>query len=142
MTDNEKREFFESMVYELDYSLIPPDQFTQSIATPEQNQLFSGLIEIVSLFLGLVAQIMGTNACSLTKEIQRYALLFLTQLRKFDQMTESDKKPKLFNTPNLLTLLNIPDDIKQFGHLPSGLRIITNRHTKFVIISTNESFAN
>ena len=40
MTDNEEREFFESMVYELDYSLIPPDQFTQSIALPEQNQIF------------------------------------------------------------------------------------------------------
>ena len=117
MTDNEEREFFESMAYELDYSLIPPDQFTQSIATPEQNQLFSGLIEIVSLFLGLVARIMGTDACSLTKDIQRYTLLFLTQLHKFDRMTESDNKAKLFNTPNLLTLLNIPDNIKRFGHL-------------------------
>ena len=72
----------------------------------------------------MVTRIMGEDACDNKTEITRYVFLFLTRLHQFDMTYRTDeqnqnksKKPKLFSMPNLLSLLNIVDDNRRFGHL-------------------------
>ena len=121
-SDKKRRDYFECFVDSK--GILPPDQYFFSDKAKEANRCYDGLIEIVSLFSCLVTCIMGDDAhCNITK-IERYTLLFLTKIHSFDMSYRTDedncdknKKPKLYTMPNLLSLLNIPNDIKRFGNL-------------------------
>ena len=56
----------------------------------------------------------------LTTDLERYIKMFLTMFHKVDQGSNggsSKKKPMLITKMNFLTLLNLPECIRQFGPL-------------------------
>ena len=119
---NDQMTFFKNFVNT--NKMYPPDQYFFSKDTQQANNSFNYLIEVISLFTCMVTRIMGEDACDNETEITRYVFLFLTRLHQFDMTYRTDeqnqnksKNPKLFSMPNLLSLLNIVDDNRRFGHL-------------------------
>ena len=85
----------------------------------------SNLIEVVKLYLCLVTRAMGTKSTVHILDVHRYAMLFLIQFHLLEidltlckRHTGDKLKYQMLSTRlNLLILLNIPDDIKMYGHL-------------------------
>ena len=99
--------------------VYPPDRFFYALDKVEN----SDISEIVSLNLCLISRIMGSEACERVDEIKKFIMLYLTKVHRFDlkcsPSTDNNRptKPSLFSRPNLLSMLNLPDEIKRFGHL-------------------------
>ena len=84
----------------------------------------SDISEIVSLNLCLIfSQIMGSEACDRVDEKKVYHVISDKKVHRFDlkctplKDNNSSTKPSLFDRPNLSSMLNLPDEIKRFGHL-------------------------
>ena len=74
---------------------------------------------VVSTYVALVARVMGPTG-NKPDPIERYTKLFLTKAHKLDVfLSPSTLKQKgtLCRQLNYLTLLNLPDDVRCFGHL-------------------------
>ena len=74
---------------------------------------------VVSTYLALVARVMGPSGDD-PDPIKRYTKLFLTKAHKLDIFlcpSSLKQKGTLCRQPNYLTLLNLPEDVRCFGHL-------------------------
>ena len=66
---------------------------------------------------------MGVEAQDRVTEIKKLVMMFLTKVHRFDLKCTPTKdgnasnKPSLFSKPNLLSLLNLPEDIERYGHM-------------------------
>ena len=123
-SDNEfgQREKFNSLVDK--YLILPIDQYSDFDSVKKDYHAYCNeLIEIFTLYSALVANIMGDEAPSekCLNNIDRFALLFLSKVNKLDLEMQKglrkEERPKILRAYNFITLLNIPNDIRRFGHL-------------------------
>ena len=113
--------------------VYPPDRYFYALDTIEDNDIS----EIISLHLCLISRLMGVEAQDRVTEIKKLVMMFLTKVHRFDLKCTPTKdgnasnKPSLFSKPNLLSLLNLPDDIERYGHM----RLLWVRFYMFATLS-------
>jgi len=122
LTDEEFRKEFEEIANKYQVFPIPADYDIEE----QVNVHVKDLSALVSMHVGLVSRVMGTDAANMTDEIQIFTHLFLSKYNQLDEKiccdspleSDSSKSDRaIIRRKNMLTLLNLADDINRFGTL-------------------------
>ena len=122
LTDEEFRKEFEEIANKYQVFPIPADYNIEE----QVNVHVKDLSALVSMHVALVSRVMGTDAANMTDEIQIFTHLFLSKYNQLDENiccdspleSDSSKSDRaIIRRKNMLTLLNLADDINCFGTL-------------------------